>query len=86
MDAKTYLRKFLEDGRMTQRSLADALGVTQSAIGNWLGGIRPIPPQHALKMQQLYRLDAAVLCPKLAGLVPKPDSRTESGQNRVVRG
>lgn len=37
-----------------QARVAKALGITQGAINQWVNGVRPIPPQRALELVELF--------------------------------
>ena len=54
------LRKEMKSLGMTSKDLAEAVGVTESAVKKWLGGGSP-KPVHVVKMKELgISVDAAI--------------------------
>lgn len=71
MDTPTLLRQLMKAAGLTQKELAQALGVKQQVVASWIAEQdathnRPVPPLQALKMQKLYGWDAFALNPKVA--------------------
>lgn len=48
MNLKTYLKKT----KTTQQALADALGVTQGLVSQWINGVTPITGEQAVKIEE----------------------------------
>lgn len=72
-----YLKQMLKQKGLTQQQVARMLGVERSLISQWCTGVRPIPPERALALEQTYGLDAERLCPRvrmLRRLMVDPDS------------
>ena len=62
------IAKFLEKKGITQESLSERLGITQSNVAHWVVGKRPIPIDKALDIEHFYGLDAESLNPRVADL------------------
>lgn len=56
-----YLKNFLATEKITQTAFANAIGVTQGLIGQWLRGERTISVPKAVEIERIYHLDAALL-------------------------
>ena len=51
----------------TQQKLADALGIHQSAVNQWVTGVRPVPARQCMKIERLCNgeVTAAELLPEV---------------------
>lgn len=52
-----------------QRQLAERLGVTQSAVNQWVNGVRPVPPARCRAIQEAtnFEVTCADLRPDVFG-------------------
>ena len=63
------LSKFLNRNNITQNELANALGIKQSTVSQWVTGYRPIGIERALQIENMYGVDADALNPKLLSIL-----------------
>ena len=52
------LKKFRQERRLTQKHLAELLGTTQARISDMEQGIRPIPPESAVRLGEAFGVSA----------------------------
>lgn len=60
----TKLRKYREQKRLSQRELADLIGVSQSTYSNWEGDIRNFGVEYLAKLAQLFDVSITELMPE----------------------
>jgi hypothetical protein len=68
MTPQQYLQNYLKSKDITQAEFGKSLGIRQEMVNQWLTGRRPISPEKAVLIEELYGLEAEILCPRLRRL------------------
>lgn len=68
MTSQQYLQNYLKSKGITQAEFGKSLGVRQEMVNQWLTGRRPISPEKAVLIEELYGLEAEILCLRLRRL------------------
>jgi DNA-binding transcriptional regulator YdaS (Cro superfamily) len=51
----TVLQKYLDESETSRADFANALEVSESLVGHWCNGLRPVPPEQAIRVAKITK-------------------------------
>jgi len=51
----TVLQKYLDESEISRADFAKAAGISESLVGHWASGLRPVPPEQAIRLAKITK-------------------------------
>lgn len=72
------IREYIDQNNLSQTAFGKRIGVTQSMVGQWIRGERPVSVKCALAIEKEFEIDASQLSQVVKSLRITRDKRQEA--------